>query len=133
MVPLIAAVLPVVTSLLDKFIPDTAARDKAKAEAEMTLLQTLAAGDLAQQEVNKIEAANANIFVSGWRPAIGWCCALALFWNYLGYPLAIWACAIWWPLVTPPALVNDSLFELVLAMLGLGGMRTYEKLKGIAK
>jgi hypothetical protein len=95
--------------------------------------------DLAQVEVNKIEAANANIFVSGWRPAVGWVGVLGLAYQFLGYPLMQW---IWGflqaldivpkGLNAPPDLQTDQLMVLLSGLLGFGGMRSFEKSKGVA-
>ena len=86
----IAALLEFGTKLIDKFFPDPTQAAKAKAD----LLQMQVQGELQQMagqlEINKVEAANTSVFVSGWRPAIGWVCAVALFYQYLVRPLAIW-------------------------------------------
>lgn len=72
-------------------------------------------------------------FASGWRPCIGWVCCAALAYTYLVYPLLLWVAAAWAPHLVPPALGNnDMLYELVLGMLGLSGLRTVEKIKGVA-
>jgi hypothetical protein len=114
--------------VLDKFIPDPAARAKAEAE----LRDALMASDAAQLEVNKAEAASGSVFVGGWRPAIGWVCAAAVAYTYLLVPIGMWlAFIIGKPLAKPPVL-DSNLWELMFAMLGLGGLRTYEKLKGVA-
>ena len=85
-----------------------------------------------QLEINKVEAANANIFVSGWRPAIGWVCALALLYQYLVRPLAVAIfAAVGHPLPTMPGL-DENLWQLMMAMLGMGGLRTFEKVQGVA-
>ncbi len=82
---------------------------------------------LAQVELNKVEAAHRSIFVAGWRPAVGWVCAIALAWHYLGAPIA----AVW--VTDMPELDTAGLMELVIAMLGMGTLRTVEKLQGRAK
>jgi hypothetical protein len=70
--------------------------------------------------------------VAGWRPAIGWCCATALFYQYLFVPLSAWlAGLIGFAIAAPPSL-DGQLFELMLGMLGMGALRTVEKLKGVA-
>lgn len=88
---------------------------------------------LAQIELNKVEAAHGSIFVAGWRPAIGWVGALALAWTFIGYDLAVWLSSVA-HLPAPPKLTgSENLFELVLAMLGMGGLRSFEKFKGVAR
>ena len=90
------------------------------------------AGDMAQIEVNKEEAKSASFFVSGWRPFIGWVCGAALAYQYVGAPLIVWlATSAHVPLAPPPKL-DGSLWELMFGMLGLGGLRTLEKIRGVA-
>lgn len=128
---LLALLTGVLPGILDRLIPDEAARAKAQLEIQQQLLAAAERGDLAQIEVNKAEAANASIFVSGWRPAVGWLCMVGLFWKYIVGPTAEWACAIWAPGVTLPQIDTSELIPLLLGMLGLGGLRTFEKVKGI--
>jgi hypothetical protein len=126
--------------LIDKLFPDKDAADKAKiAMLELTQkgeLQSLAQEfELAkgQQEINKIEAASSNVFVSGWRPALGWVCVSAYAFNYLMMPLANWGAK--WFVDNAPAIValdTGELTTLLFGMLGIGALRTAEKLKGVA-
>ena len=126
------ALLGIGSKLIDKFFPDPAAADAAKAQ----LLQMQVNGELAQMagqlEINKVEAANANLFVSGWRPAIGWVCAMALAYQYLLRPLLSWATiAAGYNFPVMPGL-DDNLWQLMMGMLGMGGLRTFEKVSGVA-
>lgn len=114
--------------VLDKFIPDPA----AKAQAESDLRNSLLQWDKAQTDVNAVEAANPNVFVSGWRPALAWVCAIALAANYL-FPYIAWLLTPLTGPLTPPPKLDGALMELVTAMLGLAGLRTYEKTKGVAR
>lgn len=82
-----------------------------------------------QNEVNKIEAQHRSIFVAGWRPFIGWVCGVALLYNFILRDIISWVC----PEQIPPALQMDHLITILLGMLGLGGLRTYEKLKDKTK
>jgi len=107
--------------IVNKFIPDPA----AAAQAEQELRASLQAWDAKQDETNTAEASNPNLFVSGWRPAIGWVGAIGLLYQYLLRPVAVGAG--WHDL---PAL-DQSLMELVTAMLGMAGLRTYEKTLGV--
>jgi len=97
------------------------------------------ATDLAQVDVNKIEAENPNLFVSGWRPAVGWVGVLGLAYQFIGYPLMQWGWSflqgvdiIPKGLTPPPDLQTDQLMVLLSGLLGFGGMRSFEKSKGVA-
>lgn len=115
--------------VINKFVPDPEARAKAESE----LRGSLQAWDKAQTEVNAVEAANSNLFVSGWRPFIGWVCGVALAYQFVLVPLLMWvALSFGYKPPVPPKL-DDTLWQLVFAMLGMGGLRTLEKLKGVAK
>jgi hypothetical protein len=98
------------------------------------------ATDLAQVEVNKIEAASSNLFVSGWRPAVGWVGVAGLAYQFLGYPFMQWAWAfgqgvdlIPQGLSAPPDLDVEQLMTLLAGLLGFGGMRSFEKSRGVAQ
>ena len=115
--------------VLDKFVPDPEAKAKAEADLRASLLQW----DQAQTKIDEAEAANPNLFVAGWRPMLGWVCGLALAFNYL-MPYFGWLAAWLFHATVPmPPKLDGSLFELVTAMLGLAGMRSWEKYKGLAK
>lgn len=115
--------------VLDRFIPDPGAKAAAEAELRAGLL----AWDNGQTETNAAEAANRSLFVAGWRPWIGWVCGAALAYQYVGAPLIAWTAAIaGHPLPAPPRL-DDMLWELMFGMLGMGGLRTFEKIRGVAK
>lgn len=131
--------LSLIPGLLDKLIPDPA----AAAEAKLKLLDLAQKGGLAQleatvqlansqNEVNKIEAANSNLFVSGWRPAMGWCCALAFAFKYIGGPLLVMIGGYFGQTIELPAIDSEELMPILLGMLGLGTLRTVEKIKGSA-
>lgn len=113
---------------IDKLWPDAGEADRQRIATIVTLTT-------AQLQVNQAEASNPNPFVAGWRPFIGWVCGAALAYTYIVYPLLTWALALWGPPgMKPPLLGNgDMLYELLLGMLGLGGMRTFEKVKGVAR
>lgn len=121
-----------------KVIGDLHTSDKERAELELKGRELDQKIDLAQIEVNKTEAASASTFTSGWRPAIGWVCAMSLFVYYVPYCVvatALWAHQVWvsGQLVTRPDLGIADLLGLVGAMLGLSTLRTAEKFKGVAK
>jgi hypothetical protein len=133
MIPVVTALLPALGTLIDRLIPDRAAAEKAKAEMEQQLVTAANAAAMAQVEVNKVEAGHSSVFVAGWRPSIGWVCAAGLAWAFVVAPVASWALMVMGVKAELPAIQFDHLFELVLAMLGIGGLRTFEKLRGVAR
>ena len=129
-----------VTSIIDKLIPDKEAAEKAKLKlielqqnGELAELNAMVELNKAQAEINKQEAAHKSLFVAGWRPFIGWTCGIGVFWQFVGYPVATFIISTTGAVATVPTIPTDNLFELILAMLGMGGLRTYEKLKGKAR
>lgn len=87
-----------------------------------------------QLEINAIEAQNPSLFVSGWRPFIGWVCGLALAWSKLVYPMVIWIMPAIWPTYKPPPQISMAdLMPILVGMLGFGVYRTYEKVKGVGR
>lgn len=90
--------------------------------------------DVAQIELNKIEAQHRSIFVAGWRPFIGWVCGISLFYNFVVRDIIAWILRIYSPLTeAPPELTMEHLLTVLAGLLGLGGLRTYEKIKGKSK
>ena len=139
MIPaILTALVPALGTLVDRLIPDKAAAQRAKDDMEAALVKAANEAALAQVEVNKIEAAHPTVFVAGWRPFIGWVCGVALALYYIpmfiiGMALWIWACLEAGQLVPRPELGVAEIIGLVMAMLGLGGLRTLEKLNGVAR
>ena len=128
------ALIGPVTSLLDKFIEDK--DQKAKLAHELSTMAEKHAQELAkgQLEINKAEAAHKSIFVAGWRPFIGWTCGVALAWHFVIAPFIMFFSAYFG--LDMPALPDfdmGSLLTVLMGMLGLGGLRTFEKYKGITK
>ena len=123
MLPQLLTLLPTV---LDKLIPDKSAQDAAKVK----LVEMQMAGELqqimGQLDINKEEAKNTNLFVSGWRPSVGWCCSLALFYQFIVRPVST---GFGHPM---PAIDVEALNTLLFALLGVAGLRTVEKVKGAA-
>lgn len=135
----ISAALDIGGKLIDRLWPDPTERDKAKLELlklqqEGELKVLLADVELAkgQLEVNKVEAENANVFVSGWRPGVGWVCVLGLFSQFIARPFFEFGAHLFGYAVQYPNLEIGDLMTLLLGMLGLGAMRTTEKLRGVA-
>jgi|TARA_R100001480_G_scaffold48520_1_gene61867 hypothetical protein len=130
---LLPSLLPVVGDVLDRFFPNKEEKEKAQREIEAKLTEHLARIDLAQLEVNKQEAAHRSLFVAGWRPFIGWTCGLALFYTYLAQPVAMFVMAQTGDLVQLPHVDLSMMMPVLLGMLGLGGLRSFEKYKGVSK
>ena len=122
-----------VTGLLDQFIEDK--DQKARLAHEISTMAERHAQDLAkgQLEVNKAEAASRNVFVAGWRPFIGWVCGVAMAYNYVVQPMLIFGLAQADYLVTLPSIDLSEMMPVLLGMLGLGGLRSFEKFKGLSK
>jgi hypothetical protein len=131
--------IPAVTQVLDKIIPDPQQAAEAKLRAlEMAQRGELAVMDadlklaLGQMDINKAEATT-DMFRGGWRPAVGWTCVFGLVYQFLLQPLLPWVVALFGGQVPPlPAIDNDTLMVLLTGMLGLGGLRTFERVKGRA-
>lgn len=128
----ITAGLDIAGKIIDRVWPDKTQQDVAK----LDLLKAQIANEFqlqaAQIAVNTAEAASQSLFVAGWRPAIGWICAAALGYQYLLRPLLAWLMAVvGHPIPIMPGL-DANLWELMLGMLGIGGLRTFEKVKGVA-
>lgn len=112
-------------SIIGMFFPDKTESEKAQLAGSLALIQ-------AQTDTNKVEAGNPSVFVSGWRPAIGWVCGAACAWNWIGLPVAKFAMlALGHPLAVSPADISEMM-PILLGMLGLGGLRTAEKIQGVA-
>ncbi len=130
--PILAAI-PALTGIVGKIldlIPDGNAKARAEADFQRALLDAAVQESADNREINKAEAQHSSIFVSGWRPFIGWICGAALAFNYIIRPFWLWAQTVWFPDAPVPPGLDDSLWELMFGMLGLGGLRTVEKLKG---
>ncbi len=123
---------PIVNKLVD-LIPDPNARKKAKEEFEKELLGAVTQASNAQAKINQVEAAHKSVFVAGWRPFIGWICGVGILWAFVAQPIVVWYLAISGSNLTVPDINTDGLYQLVLAMLGMGGLRTLEKIKGVSR
>jgi len=122
-------VVGVAGKVLDKFVEDKDLKTKLNAELQSQLIQL----DLAQAQANIEQAKHASIFVAGARPAIMWVCCFALAWQFILAPMASWGLAIFNPALILPVLETEGLIGLIMALLGLGGMRTVEKWQGVAR
>lgn len=129
---LLGSVLELGKDLIGRFFPNE--EEKRKAEAEFLTLA--AKGELqqviAQLEINAREAAHPSVFVAGWRPFFGWAGGMGFVYATIGQPLLAWVAAVkGWP--APPSLNLDLLWVVITGMLGIGGLRTFEKAKGVTK
>lgn len=128
---ILGPVLEIGKSLIDRLFPDPA----LKAKAEMDMMVLLQTQDLqkvlGQLEINAAEAASPDPFTSRWRPAVGWCCAAGFLWAAIGQPIFAYVAAIkGWP--PAPAIDTEVLLYVLGGMLGLGTLRSVEKVKGAA-
>jgi hypothetical protein len=124
---LVATLVGPVTGLLDKFIEDK--DQKAMLAHKIATMSEEHHQDLmkAQIEVNKVEASNSNLFVSGWRPFIGWTCGLGMFGNFITIPFANFVLALLEISIVIPLVPLETMMPVLMGMLGLGAMRSYEK------
>lgn len=128
----LAPLLEVGKTLIDRFLPDP----EKKREAEMELFRMAADGELkqviAQLEINAREASHPSVWVAGWRPFFGWAGGVGFVYAVICQPMLSWAASIkGWPV--PPELNLDLLWVVVTGMLGIGGLRTFEKRAGVTK
>ena len=128
----ISAALDIGGKLIDRLWPDPAQAAAAKLELFKLQQNGELAAMTAQTDINKAEATSGSMFVAGWRPSVGWVCSAALFFQFIVAPTIQWGMAIADRTVTLPALDTGTLIALLMSMLGVGGMRTLEKLNGVA-
>ena len=130
---MLQALIGPVTGLLDKFIPD--ADEKAKLAHEIATMSERHAQELAkgQIEINKAEAAHKSMFVAGWRPAVGWICALGFASNFILIPMANFALALASIDVQIPMIDTTQMMPVLMGMLGLGTLRTVEKVRKVSR
>lgn len=122
----VGAVANLATSVIGRLWPDKSEQERAQLAAALTIVQ-------GQLDANREEAASPSAFTSGWRPAIGWVCGAALGMQYVARPLVAWVGIVTGhPLPELPG-IDDNLWELMLGLLGLGGLRTFEKTRGVAR
>ena len=133
MINLLGSLVQPVTGLLDKFIEDKDQKNQLAHEISTMAerhAQELAKGQL---EINKAEAQSRNVFIAGWRPFIGWTCGVAMAYNYVIHPILIFTLAQFNYLVAIPALDLSEMMPVLMGILGLGSLRSFEKYKGISK
>jgi len=131
---MIQALIGPVTGLLDKFIEDKDQKAKLAHEIATMSERHMQEQIMGQLEINKAEAGHRSMFVAGWRPFLGWCLSFAMVWHFVLAPITMFI-AGWAGVDVPPlpAFDMDSLMTVLLGMLGLGGLRTVEKIKKVTK
>lgn len=130
---IIPQLIPVLANVLDKSIPDKAAKSEALANIEQALVTNAHSLNLETIKTNQVEASHRSVWVAGWRPAIGWSLAIGIFWILVGFPFTVWISSIVGLETTLPELPTEILLELTLAMLGMSAVRSFDKLKGLSK
>ena len=123
----------VFTSIREAITGDKIKDPAEMARIELQLKQLEQASRNGQIAINKIEAAHKSIFVAGWRPFIGWVCGVAIAYAFVGEPVIEWVVAINHLDVTTPKVDSATLYQLVIAMLGMAGLRTFEKSKNVSR
>jgi len=138
--PIWLTLIPAISGLLDKLIPDPEAREKAKLELlkaeranDLAELQTALSADKMQADINQQEAENTNLFVAGWRPFIGWVCGIAFAYHFIIQPVLVFILTNSGRKAELPAFDMHTLSTVLMGMLGLGGLRTLEKVKSVSK
>lgn len=126
----ISAVSNLATTIIDKKFPNATEVEKAKLAALAAEMQNEFNLALGQIEINKIEASNPSVFVSGWRPAVGWVGVIGLLYSFLLQPLFAWGSMIL-GVSAPPILETGVIIGLVTTLLGTGAMRSYDKAQGV--
>lgn len=133
------ALIPLLGNVLDKLFPDPAAANDAK----LRIMEMAQKGELAQldaemkmatgqMEINKVEAANNSIFVAGWRPFVGWTCGAAFAFKFIGGPLMVFLAGLYGHVIVLPDMDFTEMSTILMGMLGIGALRTVEKVKGVA-
>lgn len=130
---LVPQLIPILANVLDKSIPDKGAKSEALANIESALVSNAHSLNLETIKTNQIEAAHRSIWVAGWRPGIGWVLVIALFWMLVGYPIVSVFLAITETNFSLPKIPEELLLDLVVLMLGMSAVRSFDKLKGLSK
>jgi len=123
------SVVGIAGKVLDKFIQDKDLKAKLQHEMNMQLHNA----NIAQIEVNKAEAASGSVFKGGWRPFVGWVCGVAMLYHFLLQPIIVFILSASGVTFELPSFDMGSLMTILMGLLGLGGLRTFEKNKGITK
>lgn len=118
-----------ISKILDKFVADKDLKAKLQHELDTEIHRA----NLAQIDVNKAEASHKSLFVAGWRPFVGWVCAGALAYHFILQPILVFAISVYGISITLPEFDMGSLMTILMGMLGLGGLRTLEKVQKVSR
>jgi hypothetical protein len=129
---IIDSVLSIGSTILDRVIPDTNARNAAKEELARAINDQDFQLALEQIKVNEADASSDSIFKSGWRPAIGWVCGIAFSLHFVFFPILDWFLVLFGHTAIVIPFDMSTLMTVLGGLLGLGGLRTFEKMKGVA-
>jgi hypothetical protein len=126
---LIEQLIKPISKILDKFVADKDLKAKLQHELDTEIHRA----NLAQIDVNKAEASHKSLFVAGWRPFVGWVCAGALAYHFILQPILVFAISVYGISITLPEFDMGSLMTILMGMLGLGGLRTLEKVQKVSR
>ena len=122
----IGSVADLATTAINKIWPDKSDQEKQQLAAAVMVVQ-------GQININQTEATSPSVFVSGWRPMIGWVCGVACAWNWIGLKIALFFAALFGYTINMQPADMSEMMPVLLGMLGLGGLRTVERLNGVAR
>ena len=119
--------------IADKVAGSLFETEEEKSRAKVAILDAMSQVDLAQIGINTVEAQSRHLWTSGWRPAIGWSCSVAVFFQFVFNPLLQWLSSIFGLAIPPMPSFENYIFELMAGMLGIAGLRSWDKQKGLTK
>ncbi len=122
--------IDLITAIVSRVWPDKTEQQKAQLAAAMAADENFTKLMTGQMEINAAEAANSSLFVSGWRPAVGWVCAFAFAWQFVALPILLFLTAILGHPIPAPQFDFGTMSTVLMGMLGLGALRSYDKVKG---
>jgi len=129
-IPVVLAGIGLINSIISRVWPDKTEQEKAQLAAAMAADENFTKLMTGQMAVNEAEASSSNLFVAGWRPAVGWVCALAFAWQFVGLPILLFITSLFHYPVIAPVFDFATMSTVLMGMLGLGAMRSYDKQKG---
>lgn len=122
----LTAGLDLANNVINKIWPDKSEQERAQLAMAVQMVQ-------GQLNINAEEAKSSSVFVAGWRPFIGWVCGVACAWNWIGLKIALFVAAYFGHTINMSPADVSEMMPVLMGMLGLGGLRTYEKTKGVAR